>query len=74
MSELIHDEHLSAGIAAAKTMMYGGASTTGGARVWSWLGENHEAITSLCSIGGFIVCLTGMVLASYFRYRADKNE
>jgi succinate-acetate transporter protein len=63
----LRQEQVGSVATTAKTMMYGGAGTTGGARAWAWLGENHEAITSLCSLGGFLVCLIGMVLNAYIQ-------
>jgi len=39
-----------------------GASLTGLAWLWSWLGTNHDAITSVCAILGFAIALTGFMV------------
>jgi len=52
-------------VTASKTMMVGGASTTFGSRIWTWLGENHDAIASVCSILGLAICAAGFVLNIY---------
>lgn len=65
----IKQEQVSQALAASKTMMVGGAGTTFGSRLWTWLGENHDAIASVCSLTGLAICLAGFVLNIYLNSR-----
>jgi len=61
----IKQEQIDQAIVTSKSLMVGGAGTTVGSRLWTWLGENHDAIASICSITGLAVCIAGFILNLY---------
>lgn len=49
-----------------------GASITGIAWLWNWLGANHDAITAVCAMIGMIIALTGFVVNMTTKSRKRK--
>lgn len=48
--------------AASNTATYFGASLTGIAWLWNWMGVNHDAITAACAMIGAVIAVTGLVV------------
>lgn len=51
----------SAKVVAGAKFTTASAAVTGGSGVWAWLGENHQAVTAVCGIGGFCCAIIGVI-------------
>jgi uncharacterized membrane protein YeaQ/YmgE (transglycosylase-associated protein family) len=45
-----------------------GSCITGASFVWHWLAINHDAITSACALGGFMIAVIGALINGYYRW------